>query len=282
MAETTVNSTEAWSPDLVAFKPADVIPEALILRASTVVTDQLEGDAPAARVPWVDDAAADFTGEGTVIPEADPALSEATVYTGKVSQLITVSREQYGQHSTAELLAGSTRRAVTNKVNQAFIAQEAPASGNTPPTGLLNTSGIVAGGTISANLDPLADLVGTLETNGATPGLIVANPSAWADLRKLHTTDTSNESLLGAGTDDMQRRLLGIETVTSPAVPAGTLLVVDPSAVASAVGQLQVATSEHAHFSSDMIALRATWRVGWAVQHADRLGHVSVDLTAAA
>lgn len=279
---TTLTSSQGWSPDLVAFGPREAIPEALILRASTVVTEQLEGDAPAARVPWVDDAAADFFAEGTEITESDPALNEVTVYTGKIAQLIRVSREQYAQHTTADLLAGSVSRAITRRANEAFISQPTPGSGNTPPAGLLNAPGIIAGGTIDANLDPLAEVVGSIESAGGSPGVIIANPSAFANLRTLKTATDANSSLLGAGTEDQARRLLGIEVITSPAVPEGKMLVVDPTAVASAVGPVQVATSTERYFESDAVGLRATWRLGWSVQHADRIGSVDVaDPTAA-
>jgi hypothetical protein len=53
--ETTVTSAKAWAPDLRAIPARDAIPDALILLTSTVA-GVVEGDAPAARVPYVDDA----------------------------------------------------------------------------------------------------------------------------------------------------------------------------------------------------------------------------------
>lgn len=87
MAETTVNSAKAWSPDIQAFPAGDTVPEALIFRGATVVTESLQGDDPVARVPWVDDAAAEFVAEGADITPADPALSEVVIATAKVSTL---------------------------------------------------------------------------------------------------------------------------------------------------------------------------------------------------
>lgn len=46
--------------DEVAITPEQGLPEALIMRASTVVTDTLDGDSPVVKVPWVDDADASF------------------------------------------------------------------------------------------------------------------------------------------------------------------------------------------------------------------------------
>lgn len=279
MAQLTTNSATAWSPDVQAFKAADVIPDALILRGATVVTQSLEGDGPAARVPWVDDASATFTAEGADIDAADPTLSEVVVATAKVTQLLKVSREQWSQNQAAGLLSTSVARAVTRRANEAFIAQVAPVSpAITPPAGVANVSGIIEPSTaITANLDPLADAIAQIEANGGQPDLIVADPLAWGALRNLKTADSANSTLLGAGTEDQAKRLLGIDVATSPAVPVGKIVVLDSTATAAAVGQIQVAHSEHLYFDSDSIALRCTWRLGWGVQHPNRLAVVTVD-----
>lgn len=275
--ETTLTSATAWSPDIISFKPEEVIPDALIFKGSTVVTTELEGDAPVARVPWVDDDEADFVAEGAQIDEADPTLAEVVVPTAKVSQLIRISREQWNQDSTAGLLSTSAARAVTRAANAAFIAQAAPTPpAITPPTGISLTPGIVTGTTITSDLDPIADLIAEIEANGGQPGIIFADPLAWGALRKLKTATGSNQSLIGAGVEDAEKRLFGLTVVTTPAVPVGKLIMVDPLAVAGAAGKIQVATSEHAYFASDSIALRVTWRIGWGVQHANRLGVLDV------
>ena len=43
-----------------------------------------------------------------------------------------------------------------------------------------------------------------------------------------------------------------------------------------AAGQVLVAQSEHAYFSSDSIGLRCTWRFGQNVVRADRIGKFTV------
>ncbi len=73
------------------------------------------------------------------IDEANPGLSEALVHTGKVAQIIRLSREQFAQPNASELLSASVARAVTKAGNTAYIAQAAPTSpAVTPPAGLLN------------------------------------------------------------------------------------------------------------------------------------------------
>ena len=123
--ETTVTSARAWSPDIYTFAPSEAVGQSLILQASTV-SGSVEGDAPAVRVAYVDDAAATFTAEGEVIPEADPALNEVLVYTGKVSQLVRLSREQWVQPGVSMQLSESVRRAVTKTADAAFISQACP------------------------------------------------------------------------------------------------------------------------------------------------------------
>ncbi|SNU00950.1 phage major capsid protein, HK97 family [Ruaniaceae bacterium KH17] len=274
----TPSTPAAWSPDLQAFLPDDVVPDALILRAATVVTRELEGDAPVARIPWVTDDEADIVAEGGTIPEGDPTLNEVIVSTFKVAKLLKVSREQFAQNSTAQLLSTSAGRAVTVKGNAAFIAQPAPtAPAINPPEGVLTQAPTFADA-ITTNLDPLADAIATIESVGGKPALILANPLSWGALRKLKTAGDENTSLLGAGTTDAAKMLLGIPVETSPAIPAGRLLVVDPSAIAAAVGPVQVAQSTDRYFEQDAIGLRVTWRIGWAVQRPARLGVVNVEM----
>ncbi|WP_226438610.1 phage major capsid protein [Rhodococcus yananensis] len=274
--ETTVDSAKAWSPDVTAFAPADAIPDALILSTSTV-TGRIEGDEPAVRVAYVDDAAATFVAEAAVISEANPALSEVLVHTGKVAQLVRLSREQYGQDRTAEMLAQSVRRAVTKKANEAYLAQAAPVSpAVTPPAGLVNVTGIESGGAVAADLDELVDLIATLEGNGATPSHILLAPDAWASLRKFKTATGSAQSLLGAGTTDATKSLLDLPVIVTSALTTGSGLVIDNTAVVSAVGDVQLAVSDQVYFDSDSIGVRCTFRFGANVVHPDRIGKFTV------
>lgn len=368
VTQTTPTSARAWAPDVNAVAPDDAVPDALILATSTIA-GTVEGDAPAVRVQYVDDAAAGFVAEGNAIPEADPDLSETLVYTGKVSQLVRLSREQFGQENASDLISESVARAVTKAGNAAYIAQAHPGSttqsvtitgsptggnytlsGNgattaniahnaaagtvqtavqalgggyaaatvtgsaggpytvttataagtltptsaltggttpgvivtptgvasTPPPGLLQVPGIVNGGAIAGDLDGLIDLQATLAGNDGMPSHFIVSPTAWASLRKLKRASGSAESLLGVGAVDAVRYLLDLPVLVSNAVPAGAGLIVDKTAVVSAVGDVMVAQSEHAYFNSDSIALRCTWRFGQNVVHPDRVGWFTV------
>lgn len=275
--ETTGTSAYAWSPDITSYSPGDAVPAALILATSTVA-GSVEGDAPSVRVAYVTDADAGFVPEGTAIDEADPALDECVIFTGKVAQLIRVSREQWLQRGTSTMLSTSVERAITRAANAAYLAQAAPTPpAVTPPAGLLNIADIeAAADDVSGNLDQLVDLIATIEGNGGTPSHIVLAPDAWGEISKMKMGTDYNAALLGAGTDATERRLLGLPVIVTPAMTSMTGLVIDATAVVSAVGQVQVATSEHVYFNSDDIGLRATWRFGANVVHPDRIGSFEV------
>lgn len=276
----TPTSAYPWRPDISVFHPADVVPEALILKCSTI-SGAIEGDAPSVRVAYVEDDEATFVAEATAIPEASPELAEVTVFTGKISQLVRISREQYFNHQegTPEQLALSVSRALVKKADQAFINQPEP----TPPTvqpaaGLLHIDGVVDGGEVIGNLDALVDLQAQLQANGGTPTHIVVDPLGWAALRKLKTDDSgSHQSLVGAGVTDALPLLLSLPVLVNANVPAYTGLIVDKTAVVSAVGDVLVSVTVDRYFETDDVGLKATWRIGQNIVRPDRVGMFQVD-----
>ncbi|PWJ24739.1 HK97 family phage major capsid protein [Branchiibius hedensis] len=274
--ETTLTSTDAWSPDVTGYAAGDIIPDALVLQCSTVL-GKIEGDEPLLRVAYIDDAAADFVAEGAVIPEADPSLSEVTVATGKVAQLVRLSREQYVNGQAAGKLSDSVRRAVTTRANQAFLSQAAPtAPAVTPPAGITNVTGITSGGAVAGSLDKLVDIVAGIETAGGTPSQVLLSPTAWASLCKFKTGTSSAQSLIGAGVEPAQRQLLGVPVVVTSALTGSNGLVIDRAAVVSAVGDVMIATSEEVFFASDSVAVRCTFRFGATVVKPARVAKFTV------
>lgn len=266
---TTADSGAAWSPDVYKFAPSDVLPDALILQTATIAGD-INGDEPSLHVGFVTDAeTAAYVAEGAEITESEPNLDEVEVKTKKISRLVNLSNEQYSQPQTPAQVAASVARDLVRKADASYL-------GDTSPVGLLHASGIVAGGPVGDSLDALVDLVATLEANGATPTAIVVDPLGWGELRKLKVADTYNQSLLGAGTVDAQPLLLSLPVLRSRFIPAHSGVVVDRNAIAAAVGQVKVAQSEHALFSSDAVQIRATWRIGWNLVRPDRLGKFTI------
>jgi hypothetical protein len=64
---------------------------------------------------------------------------------------------------------------------------------------------------------------------------------------------------------------LSLPVIVYASVPDYSGVVVDKSAVVSAVGQVHIATSEHQYFGSDSVLLRATWRFGHMVMRPYRI-----------
>lgn len=273
-AETTTTSAKAWAADAY-YAATDAIPEALILQTSTVA-GEVDGDAPVVRVAYVDDADAQITPEGAEIPEADPDLSEVLVSTLKVTQLLRLSAEQWFQDRAAGMLSESVERAVTKRANVAYLQQAAPVEPAIGPTGLLNIAGVVDGGAVAGDLDALVDLDAELAGNDGTPSHVLVSPTAWASLRKLKRATGSAESLLGVGAEDAVPYLLDKPVIVTNALPADTGMILDKTAVMSAVGQVVVATSEHVFFTADSIGVRCTWRTGWNVVRPERIARFTV------
>lgn len=139
MALSTPTSGRAWAPDVSTFAAQDVIPDALILQTSTV-SGSIEGDQPALRVAFVNDANASFTAEGAPITESDPELDEVLVYTAKISKLVNITNEQYRQEGTATQLSASVQRAIVKEANRAYLTQILPVSPAVAPRPACSTS----------------------------------------------------------------------------------------------------------------------------------------------
>lgn len=271
---TTSTADFAWRPDESTFAPADVVPAALILQTSAIGGD-INGDQPSLHVAFVNDAeSAAYVAEGSPITDDEPELDEVIVKTKKISRLVTLSTEQFEQPGTATQVAQSVARDLVRKADASYLGDDGTGS---TPMGLLHHTGIVDGDPIVDNLDSLIDLIAVLEQNGATPSAIVTDPLTWAALRRLKVGGTStNESLLGAGTTDATPMLLSLPVLRSRFIPANSGLVIDKQAIASAVGSVKVAQSEHAKFAQDSVVLRATWRIGWNLVRPERIGRFVV------
>jgi len=265
---TTPTSPKAWAPDVTAYLPGDVVPDALILQTATVV-GQIEGDAPSVRVPFVaDDGDAGFVAEGDLIPDAAQGFDEVVVVTDAVKTLGKYSFETLAQPEAARLIVDSLSRLVTSKANIAYLSNAAD------PAGLLGLA--TAGGALATNLDKLVDAIAAIEDDGGQASHVIASPSAWASVSKLKQATGSNASLLPSGNAAGERTILGVPVLVSNAAPAGNLLVLDRRSVIAASGPVRLARSDDALFSNDLVAIRVTWRFGWQVMHTKRIVKLTV------
>lgn len=278
MATTTRTAAKAHAPDSTKYFDADkVLAESLYVSATTQ-GGVIQGDEPSLRVAYVDDAdSAGFVAEGAEIPVSDPALGEKIVQTRKIARLVKVSREMYYQDNTGSKMAESVKNDLIKKMDRALIEQAAPQAPEiAPSTGLIHTTGIVEGDEIGDNLDPLVDLLAELQSNDATPSVIVIDPLAYASLFKMKTATGSNQGLLSPATNGLTGTPLGLPVQVSNALPAHSGLVIDKAAVISAYSQVEINTSLEAEFKSDSVLVRATVRVGHVVVRPSRLGTFTV------
>ncbi|MEU2191735.1 phage major capsid protein [Streptomyces fimicarius] len=139
--------------------------------------------------------------------------------------------------------------------------------------GIANTTGIqtLALTAEPADLAPFAEAFGMLEDVSATPGVVVMNPTRWAQL--LGLKDTTGRQLLsagaGSGTDGVSRSILGVPVKVSPYVDANTILVYDASEIYAVIRQdARFETSSDAGFFKDGIGARAIMRAAIAVPNA--------------
>jgi HK97 family phage major capsid protein len=271
----TTDTAFGFHPDEVTFAPDDVVPAALVLQTSTV-SGEVDGDQPALHVAFVTDAGqtgdgAKYVAEGATIDDEEAGLDEVLVHTKKIARLATLSNEQFRQAPTAGRVAASFARDLIRKADASFLGDAAN------PTGLLHATGITdAPAPVDGSLDVLVDLLAELEVQGATPSAIVLDPLSWAAFRKLKVAETYNESLLGAGTTDALPMLLSLPVLRSRFIPEHSGLVVDRTAIASAVGPVRVSQSEHAAFKADATVVKATWRIGWNLVRPERIGRFTV------
>ncbi len=271
-----VTQKGAWGMDVLGLPALETIPDALIMSCSHKA-GVVEGDAPYVRIPKINlDDDVHPVREGDDIPEAEPDRSEIVVLTVKVAELIKVSREQLAQPEAIETITHEIRRALTYKADAMFAAQPAPVAPEVwPPAGLLPRA--TAAGDIVDNLDALVDAVALIEnTPGGQATHIIANPLAWAAVRKYKKGTGSNESLVGAGTEAGPKSLLSLPVITRSPLPEDVLMVIDKNQVLSAYGDVLVARSDEFYFGSDNVALRATFRFGIALNHPDAVQVLTV------
>lgn len=267
MTLTTPTSAEAWRPDHVAYVQVDGLPNLLLPEVSTIAGN-VEGDAVAVRIPYVEtDGASAIVAEGAPIAETEPDLSEIVVMTRKVATLTKVSTEQFRQPEARVRLLESLQRSVVRKANAEFVAAVDALSGD-----------FVDGGALGTNLDSLSDAIAEVEANDGAASHIIMPASAWQTLSKIKTGTDSNMPLLGTGansTEGVRRSVLGIPVHLSAA--ATSVFVLSKADLLAASGEIAVATSEDAFFASDAMGLRATLRFGIAPSRANRHAVIALD-----
>lgn len=220
------------------------------------------------RVPIVAaDPTAAWVAEGADIPISDADLDEITVTPAKVAGLSIISRElaEDSTPAAAQVVGDGIARNIAVKVDAAFFgALASPA-----PSGLGALSGVQTSVGAFTNLDPFATAISLAEQVGATISSFVTDPATALALGKLKDQTGSNRPLLGMdATAAGQRRILGVDLLSSPAVAAGTIWAYDRQRVWTVLrSDVTLDVDRSRYFESDRVAVRATMRVGFAFGH---------------
>ncbi len=220
------------------------------------------------RVPIVsDDPDAFWVAEGAEITPSDATLAEDIVTPRKLAGLTIVSRElaEDSNPAAANVVGQGLARDIARKLDMAFFgALLAPA-----PPGLGALTGIQTVVGPYANLDPFAEAISKAEQVGATVTAFVTDPATALALSKVKEASGSNRPLLGAdATAAGQRRILGVELVSSPAVAAGVVWAYDRERVWTVLrDDVRLEVDRSVFFTSDRVAVKATMRAGFSFPH---------------
>ena len=286
---TNTNTMKSWFADTAYVPAVEAAPEALVLNELVATqTATPGGDAQVVRIPFIDaDPEAQIVAEGAEFAEGDPKPSEIYFGTQKIGLLHKVSNEAYasvvegdGNNKVADQLAASLERAIVKKADSLFLNAPMQETGDNvfPSTGLMNFTGVVDGGGITAKtlLSPLIDALAQVSDNGATPSALVMSNSAWAKILKLTYAD--GRPVVDADVQtDTTPMLYGLPVIRNSAMPANGILVVDATDIVAGFSDVEVATDSSVYFNSDSVALRVKARVGWTLIHQNRVAKLTVD-----
>ena len=263
--------TPRGRPDLYAFAPTDVLPDALILQCTTVAGD-VEGDAPSVRVAYVDDDQATLHRRrprhrrSRTVPGRSPgAHRQDHPARPAVRVSSTASRPTPDQ-----LSAVGEPRPLTRRGDLAFAAEAAPV----PPGRRTRSPDWSTSPTIVPGAHQVRRFTRRSSSTSSPPcrsNLVHADAhprstrTAGPSFRKLKAAARrTTTSLVGRRHHRRRHRCCcRLPVLVNRAVPDYTGIVVDRSAVVSAVGSVMIATTEQP-------VLHAADRVGSARHLAHR------------
>ncbi|MFZ3595450.1 phage major capsid protein [Streptomyces sp. BH104] len=204
--------------------------------------------------------------EGAEITPADAAFTEITVSPAKFAGLSIVSREmaEDSSPSVGDNIGKSIARSIAKGVDSALF--NTLASPN--PAGLSALAGIsaVEAPLTYANLDPFAEALSLVESNGGNVDYWVMDAAEALDLAQLKDASGSNRSLLNSDlTAEGRRSLLGRPILVTPQVPAGVVYGISKADMLTVVrDDTRLEVDKSVYFTSDRVAIKGTMRVAFA------------------
>lgn len=270
----TTAAGQGWAQSVVSdYDPDDLLKDALIVQTGSLA-GTVEGDSPSVIVPYVAaDPTATIVAEAGSISPDEGSYSQVTINTTKIAVVTRMSAELVYQPKAADRIAQSVRRAVVAKADSYFLTED------TTIKGLLKNTSITSAGTLGgAQGDLMAayDAVAAIEAAGGQATHLLISPTDWAKLSKIPENATSYKSLLADANNGATRTLAGVPVLVHAAVTSGTALMLDRNEIIAAYGPLRLARSDQAYFTSDAVAIRATWRIGWNIVRPSRCKFLTV------
>jgi HK97 family phage major capsid protein len=222
---------------------------------------------------WTTDTESGWYAEGNAITSTSGVADTVTATPRKLAALETINNEVLADSNPSifEVIASGLVRSISLKADLGFFR----GSGSAPEIrGLVNvTGGQIVNNTVGAltNLDPVADMIGALEAENASPGAFVCHPTLWKLFMKLkEATSANNKPLLqdsaGSGAQGVTRSVYGVPVYLSSQLTTSGAFMYDPTEVVVVRrSDVSVELDRSRLFNSDQSEIRALARIDMIV-----------------
>jgi HK97 family phage major capsid protein len=288
---TTTSASAIDVPELAVYVWDKLRPQSVMLSAGVRVmaTSREQITWPRTTV----DVSPDWAAEGIEIVEGDPAWDQITVVPSKLAHRIVCSNESIDDAPMDLLgwLESHLLKLVGLKLDIGLLEGH-PSTGAPGVTGLKYQSGIQTVTSLGTNggplvdLDPIAEGIGLIEEQNATPSAIVMHPSTWMTCETLK--DANKRYLLSPAQDPTQspsRSLFGLPVFTTSQLSStetrgsasntSSIYIFDSSQVVLVRrSDVQMEVDRAQYFSSDQSQIRIKTRVGFVLPHPQAVARV--------
>jgi len=230
------------------------------------------------------DATSGWVSEGDPIAKSEPVGDDITAVPSKVAVIVESTREAIETSSPAllDIIAANLIRSLSLTMDYGFFEGTGT---DAEITGLANTAGITdvsmgTNGAAFADLDPIADAIGALESANATATAIVMHPRTWNSLLKLKESTGSNKPIMqasaGSAAQGVARSVYGVPVYLSAQLSTdeskgtnddtSSVYVMQADQCAAVFrGPIRVDTSPYAAWDNDKMSTRAMAHVDLVV-----------------
>lgn len=215
-----------------------------------------------------------FTAPGAAITQQAVALSEVDLLPSNrvgIKSLSVLSNEAIRQ-ATVALESVVTQRLTYDMAIVLDAALYNGAGTSNSITGILAASGITTSANADLLTDPdvLIDALAAMAELFVSPSVLVMRPTTFAALRKIKVSDTDARYVFdpSAAFAVAQQSLFGLPVVTTTAVPANAIAVLDTSQIVVARDiDSAVAVLDQTYGGNDALGIRVVSRYDVALTH---------------